>query len=124
MSTILKVTRSISNDIWKISFALDSEKFSASDKELIAKFGEPVFDAGGVFLDNTENSYNLPNKYIRIKTDLPFVQTFDSTSAPFDTNTQIKAEAYQAAFVARYTQALSELRAKSDTFTGEYLVNL
>ncbi len=124
MATILKITRSISNDIWKISFSVDNERFSESDKELIAKFGEPTLNAGGTFLEDTENSYTLANKYIRIKTDLPFVQTFDSTSDPFDTNTQIKAQAYQDAFVDRYTQALSDLRTQSDTFTGEYLVNL
>lgn len=124
MSTILKISRSISNDVWKIVFDLDKEKLSVSDKELIAKFGEPTINTGGTFLEDTENSYNLPNKYIRIKTDLPFVQTFDSTSAPFDTATLIKAQAFQDAFVAKYTQALSDLRNNADTFTGEYLVNL
>jgi uncharacterized protein YceK len=124
MSSILKVTRSISNDVWKIVFDLDRDKLSVSDKELIAKFGEPTIDVGGTFLAETENSYTLPNKYIRIKTDLPYAQTFDTTSAPFDTATQIKAEAYQTAFVERYVQAVSDLRANNDTFTGEFLVNL
>jgi hypothetical protein len=53
MSTILKITRSIDNDIWKIIFSIDPLKFSEGDKQLISKFGEPEINVGGVFLGPT-----------------------------------------------------------------------
>jgi hypothetical protein len=79
---------------------------------------------GGVFLSGGNNSYTLPEKYVRVRTDLPFTQSFDSTTAPFNTNTLIKAQAFQDTFVDRYAAAFAALRAKADTFTGEYLFNV
>ena len=124
MSAILKITKSIDNDIWKIAFSIDPLKFSESDKQLIAKFGEPEINVGGVFLDNDPKEYTLPNKFIKIRSGLPYTQEFDSRGAPFDTNTQIKADAYLDVFVDRYTDALTALRANQDSFSGEYLINI
>lgn len=128
MSAILKITRSIDNDIWKITFSLDPLKLAESDKQLMAKFGEPEINVGGVIegptIQGEDTEYTLPAKYIKIRSGLPYTQEFDSRTVPFNTHTQEKAEAYQTAFVARYTQALAELRANEDTFSGEYLVNI
>ena len=124
MSALLKVTRSIENDVWQITFSLDSTKLSESDKQLMAKFGEPTINVGGTFLINSSDTFALPDQYIRVRTDLPFTQTFDSTSAPFDTNTQVKAQAFQDTFVANYAAAFTALRSTPDTFTGEYLFNV
>ena len=124
MSALLQVNRSINNEVWQITFSLDSANLSESDKQLIAKFGEPTINIGGNFLINTADTYSLPDKYIRIRTDLPFTQEFDSTTAPFNTNTQVKAQTFQDAFVASYGAALTTLRATPDTFTGQYLFNL
>lgn len=228
MSTILKITRTIDNDIWKIIFSIDPLKFSESDKRLISKFGEPEINVGGVFLGSTPgqegavyssiggtgsvgsgavftitrnelgivssvvlgagatsggsgysvgdvitiagmdiggntptdnltitvtsvdsgnadavleftfagggtlgpvinpNTFTLPDKYIKIRSGLPFVQEFDSrgTSGMFSNNTQLKAEAFQASFVSRYTEALEALRNNVDGFTGEFLINI
>ena len=125
MPAILKINRQIVNDVWSITFTLDIAKLPESDKQAMQKFGEPEINAGGVFLADTANEYTLPDKYIRIRTDLPFTQAFDAKSAPFDTNTQIKAEAYQAAFVAAYSAAFTNLREEAaDTFTGEAIENI
>jgi hypothetical protein len=124
MSALLQVTRSINNEVWQITFSLDSANLSESDKQLIAKFGEPTINVGGNFLISTADTYSLPDKYIRVRTDLPFTQLFDSTTAPFNTNTQVKAQAFQDAFVASYTAAFETLRATPDTFTGQYLFNV
>jgi hypothetical protein len=72
------------------------------------------------------NEFTLPDKYIKIRSGLPYTQEFDSrgTVGIFATNTQEKAEAYQEAFIARYTAAFSALRANADTFTGEYIENI
>lgn len=117
MSAVLKITRSIDNDIWKITFRLDPANFSVSDEQLIARFGEPEINVGGVVgglaIQNGETSYTLPEKYIKIRSGLPYTQEFDSRIAPFNTDTRKKAEAYQAAFIARYNQTLADLRANS-----------
>jgi len=124
MSALLKVTRDIENEVWKLTFSIDSLKLSESDKNLMAKFGEPSINVGGVFLSGGNDSYTLPDRYVRVRTDLPFTQSFDSTTSPFNLNTLVKAQAFQDTFVARYTAAFVELRSKADAFTGEYLFNV
>jgi hypothetical protein len=123
MSLILQVTRAIENDVWSLTFSVDKSKISQSDLNLISKFGEPTINVGGTF-GTSPDQYSLPNQYIGIVSGLPYTQTFDSTSAPFNTNTQTKAVAYQTAIVANYTAALNTLRSNTDNFTGEYLFNL
>ena len=123
MPAALKIKRSIENDIWKIQFSLDSASLPESDKDLMRKFGEPQINAGGSFGIAPDN-YILPDKWVRVKTDLPYTQEFDSKSDVFATNTQVKAEAYQAAFKAAYAYAFTALRVKADTFTGEEIYNV
>jgi hypothetical protein len=123
MSLLLQVTRSIENDIWSMTFSVDRDKISQTDTQLISKFGEPTINVGGTF-GSTPNQFTLPAQYIGIVSELPYTRTFDSNSAPFNVNTQLKAQAYQDAIVASYTSALGTLRAQADTFTGEYLFNL
>jgi hypothetical protein len=221
MSFALKISKTIDNHIWKITFSVDSNKIPESDKSLMLKFGEPSISVGGTFgtvspagqryigvvgassaagtgatftierneqggvenviltaggsgytigeqitilgssiggLDTVDNltvevtgvltlsgdavdtfttgigtvpaplpgvnTFSLPEKFIRVRTDLPFTQTFDSKSSTFAANTQAKAELFEAAFVERYSEAFSSLRALNDTFTGEAIVNI
>lgn len=128
MSAILKVTRSIENDIWKITFSVDTLKFSEADKQLIAKFGEPEINVGGSIegpeIEGTSINYTLPDRYIKIRSGLPFTQEFDSKSEMFQDYTKEKALRYQDAFTARYTTAIENLRSNQDSFSGEYLINL
>jgi hypothetical protein len=70
------------------------------------------------------NFYSLPTKYIRVRTDLPYTQIFDSRSEAFAENTQIKAQLFEESFVASYVEAFMTLRAMNDTFTGEAIVNV
>lgn len=221
MSFALKISKTIDNHIWKITFSVDSNKIPESDKSLMLKFGEPTVSVGGTFgtispagqrytgvtgvadaagtgatftierdelgeienviltaggsgytageqitilgssigglnlVDNLTvvvtgvltlsgdaidtftpglgtvpaptpgpNAFTLPEKFIRVRTDLPFTQTFDSKSSIFSTNTQAKAELFETVFVERYSEAFSALRALNDTFTGEAIVNI
>jgi len=124
MRAILKINRQIVNDVWRILFTADTTKLSETDKELMRKFGEPEINVGGTFLDSTANEYSLPDKYIKVISGLPYTQEFDSTSTPFDTNTQTKAEAFQSSFISKYTDAFTALRENADTFTGESIVNI
>lgn len=116
---ILRVYQTIENDLWKLTFVNDPDHLSDSDKKRMKAFGEPEIQVGGVYLDTTANEFTLPEKYVRIRSDFPFVQTFDSTSADFETNTQTKVEAYRDDIVTRFTTAITTLRAIPDTFTGE-----
>lgn len=124
MSLPLKITRVIDNHLWKITFSLNAVKLPENDAQLMMKFGEPQISIGGVFLEGTPDEYTLPEKFIRVKTDLPFTQTFDAQSSVFSTNLLEKAEAFQEAFVTAYTEAFSDLRALNDNFSGEFIVNI
>lgn len=125
MPILLKIKRTIENDVFKTQFSLDLSALPESDKELIRKFGEPLINVGGLFLDETENAFTLPEKYIRIKSDLPYIQEFDAKSNTLGfVSTQAQAEEFQEVFVSRYTIALQELRSLLDTFTGEFTVNI
>jgi len=124
MPALLKIKRFIENDVWKINFSLDINSLSEHDKDLIRKFGEPQINIGGVYLAETLNTYTLPDKYLRVRSDLPFTQEFDSKSPDFETATQAKAQAFQDTFTALYLGAFTTLRTSTDTFTGEYVENI
>jgi hypothetical protein len=120
----LRVFHKIDNDVWKLTFVNDPIELSDTDKKKMRQFGEPEIQVGGVYLENTGNEFALPTKTVRIRSDFPFTQEFDSTSTPFDTATQTKVEAYETAIVNRFTTALTTLRAIPDTFTGERTYNI
>ena len=120
---LLQVQQSIENSVWKLTFTNDSNSLSETDRRLMAEFGEPTIDIGGTFLTGG-NAFTLPDQHIRIKSEFPFTQEFDSTVAPFNTNTQTKVLGYRDAIVAAFTAALTALRANSDTFTGQQEYNI
>jgi len=116
---ILRVFQSIENDIWKLTFVNDADALSDTDRKKMKQFGEPEIEVGGVYLEADPNEFTLPTKSVKIRSDFPFVQTFDSKSEPFDSNTQIKIEAYRDQIVDRFTTALLEVRNTVDSFSGE-----
>lgn len=124
MPALLKIKRSIDNDIWKINFSLDLASLAESDKDLMRKFGEPQINIGGVFLLGDPDEYTLPDQYIKVRSALPYTQEFDSKSPDFELNTQAKVEAFQTNFTTLYAAAFVDLRTNADTFTGEYLINI
>jgi hypothetical protein len=126
MPALLKIKRTIENDIFKINFSLDVNTLPESDKELIRKFGEPQFNIGGIYLEDTDNEYTLPDKYIRIRSDLPFTQEFDAKSNLLGfSSSQAQALAFETEFINRYRDAFEEqLRAHPDTFSGERIENI
>lgn len=130
MPALLKIKRFIQNDIWKITFTLDIDSLSEDDKARMQKYGEPEINVGGTVVyypsatPETEASFELPDKYIKVRSESPYTQSFDSKSPDFSIDTEIKAIAYQSKYVAAYEEAFTALRAEADTFTGEYLVNI
>lgn len=125
MPALLKIKRSLDNDVFRINFALDSSTLPESDKELIRKFGEPQLNIGGVYLADTDNEFTLPDKFIRVRSDLPYTQEFDAKSNVLGfSSAQAQALAFQDEFVARYSDAFTTLRSLPDTFTGEFIENI
>lgn len=132
MPILLKTKKLIDNDVCKVLFSLDVSSLPESDKELLSKFGEPKINIGGTYLTGTPNAFTLPNKYIRVKSDLPLTQEFDAKSeANYDaapatarTAAQAKANAFQSTFTQAYTAAFVSLRTYNDTFTSEYITNI
>jgi hypothetical protein len=124
MPALLKIKRTIDNDVFKITFSLDISSLPESDKELLRKFGEPTIDIGGTYEPSVGEDYTLPTKYIRIKSDLPHTQEFDGKSAEYAENTKEKALKFQEVFISNYNDAFIALRAKADTFTGEQIENI
>ena len=121
---LLRVYQTIDNDIWSLTFVNDPEYLSDGDKRLMKKFGEPQIDIGGTFLANTENTFTLPSRNVKVRADFPLTVTFDSRDADFETSTKDKVEAYRDEIVTRFTSAIQALRAIEDTFTGERTYNI
>ena len=115
---ILRVYQTIENDVWKLTFVNDPDQLSDTDKSLMRRFGEPEIQMGGTFLSGGDQ-FTLPTVTARIRSDFPYIQTFDATQPPFNTDTQVKVEGYRDAIVTEFTTALTTLRAMTDTFTGE-----
>ena len=130
MPALLKIKRSIENDIWKLNFSLDIATLSENDKELMRKFGEPQINIGCTLLEGTPQEITVADKYIRVRSSLPFTQEFDSKSLVLETESDRKAAAaaqavaFQEFFVSAYEQAFTDLRTNADSFTGEYIVNI
>jgi hypothetical protein len=124
MPALLKIKRSIDNEVWKINFTLETASIPESDKELMRKFGEPEINVGGTFTVAGLGDFTLPDKFIKVKSGLPYLQEFDAKSPDFSANTQEKALAFEEEFVTRYAQAFTTLRSSEDTFTGERVENI
>ena len=119
----LRVYQTIDNDLWKLTFVNDPDELSDTDKKLMQKFGEPEIQVGGSF-GTDPDTFTMPSQTVRIRSDFPFTQTFDSTTTPFNSDTQIKVLAYRDAIVSAFTSALTTLRETPDTFTGEQVYNI
>ena len=125
MPALLKIKRAIANDVFKITFSLDVNSLPENDKELIRKFGEPQINIGGEYLPGTDNVFTLPDKFLRIRSDLPYTQEFDAKSNLLGfASTEAQAYAFQDAFISNYIGAFETLRDNADTFTGETIQNI
>lgn len=125
---ILSQVNAITNDVWTVTFTVQQGSLSQSDSQLISKFGMPTINSGHAFtFENTALNYTIPDNFIRVITDLPFTQSFDSTSAPFNqgySNLVLQTTAYITYFITTYTAAFTTLRANVDTFSGQTLITI
>jgi hypothetical protein len=119
----LRILQSIENENYNFLFSVDADSISSDDADRLAKFGYPDINFGGTFDNQSGVSYTLPDTYYKLPTDFPVKQTF-SLVAPFDTNSMTKLALYRSTIEARINDAVVALRALSDTFTGEYVINI
>ncbi len=120
----LRVYQSIENEVYRLRFENDASALAQQDLMLMEKFGEPEINIGGTFLEETEDSFILPDQYVKVRSGFPFLQEFDSRSDPFATNTVVKVTAYRDELRTRFSDAFTALRANGDTFTGEQVYNI
>lgn len=120
---ILRTFKTIENDIYVVVMANDTDALSNQDKDLMKKYGEPEIDLGGSF-GTSPNVFTLPSKLVKIRSDFPIRQEFDSRSAPFDTNTLIKVNSWITQVSTEFSNAMTTLRDNTDTFTGESVTNI
>lgn len=109
MAYLYTVTRSILNDQFTVKFAVSS--ITDADVQKFSKFGAPIVDFGG--------SFTGPPVFT-LSTDQRSLQTMN-VSKVFDKNAdpdaETKAQAYDSEVRVRISDALTTLRANTDTFT-------
>ncbi len=120
----LKVQQEIENDLFRVILTIDKTDLSESDRKLIQKFGEPKINVGGAY-GSGGDSFTLPDEFVRIVTDFcPYVKEFDSTTAPFNSNTTVRVESFRTGVTTKWTGAITTLRTNVDTFTKQVLVQI
>lgn len=113
----VRVFKNIENEVYTIR--IETSEFTERERMLIQQYGEPEIEVGGVYLDSTTNEYQLPSKIVRIRSDFPYTQRFDSRDVPFDTNTLTKVGAWKTDVLSRLDDAITTLLANVDSFSGE-----
>jgi hypothetical protein len=117
MSFQIRVSKEIENQTFKVRIA--TEEFSQDDEDLLIEFGEPEVDLGGDFTGPP--AYTLANNLAKIKSESPFVQSFDGRDEVSDAVAQSKADVWATEVVARIKTEMTTLRANANTFNDESL---
>ena len=121
----LRVLQSIENDNYVFVFDIDPTSIGSDDTALFQKYGPQAINFGGTFTDNASVTFTLPNLYFNLPDAFPVKQVFTATGAsPFATNTANRLSVYSTAIQTAITTAVTTLRDMSDTFTGEFIVNI
>jgi len=123
---VLSEVNSINDKLWTVTISIQPGSLSQADAQLLAKFGEPSINTGAT-LESGGLAYTLPNNYIRVVSDMPYIQTFDSSTAPFNqgfSNTALQVNAFITYFNATYLAAFVALRTNVDTWSGQSLVTI
>lgn len=121
-----RIYQSIENNENVLLLTVDQATISSTDRELIAKFGEPEINVGGeIYADNgTTLLLTLPDEYIKIISGLPHKILIDSSVEPWDTDTANKLTSYRKRLQDRQVAAMTALRANTDNYTNEYITQI
>jgi len=116
----LKTSTTIEAGVYKA--VIHTSDWSERDLQLIARTGEPTIDVGGTFSSALLTAdFELDNRYVGVRSESPFTCRFDSRDSDDAEN---RAIAWAAEIYARIVAAVTELRAREDTFTGETVVTI
>lgn len=108
----------LSDGVYKIS--LVTEDWSEADQRLMLKFGEPEVDLGGTF-GIVPDTYTLPTNLVRIMSEAPFTQSFDSRD---HADADARAILWKETVSDRIAAAIVALRTSADAFSGEEVENV
>ena len=95
--------------------ALHTEDWSQRDVQLMERLGEPEINLGGAFYDGAA-MFELPDTFVRIKSESPMVQGFDSRDFA---DADDRANVWAAEIRTRISSAIVALRALDTTFERE-----
>jgi hypothetical protein len=113
MAMILRVTKSLSNN--KFTTTISLESIDSVDQELMADFGEPSIDFGGLFTPpeaGITSTFTLPTNVRPIKSGLPQQVIREGASAKTEAND------WATAILSRIQAELNTLRLNTDDFSG------
>lgn len=99
-----------------------TEQWSEGDRLLMEKYGEPTLALGGDFVSAPDYvDYSLPARYAKLMSESPFTQRFDSQDF---NDADARADVWKTEIQDRITVLVADLRARTDTFTGEEVVTI
>jgi hypothetical protein len=113
MAMIVRITKSLSNN--KYTSTLSLESIDQTDTELMADFGEPTINFGGLFSAGEAgitSTFTLPDNVKPIKSGLPQQVIREGTGAKTEANDWVTA------VLARIQTELNALRLNTDDFSG------
>ena len=117
----IRVYKKIESGVYKVS--VTTEEWSEGDKLLMADYGEPRINEGGTFAGGETDyiTFTLPDAYVRIMSEVPFTQGFDSRDIA---DAEAYADVWATEIITRIGDAVETLRNYQDTFTGETVINV
>lgn len=116
----IRVYKLLTDGVYKAKVV--TEDWSELDIDLMEQFGEPEIDVSGTF-DGTQDQA-LPDitfqlsgaRLVRVKSDSPLIESFDIRDYA---DAADRATLWAATIVSRITEAVTDMRAQHDTFSGE-----
>ena len=115
----IRTFKKLDNQVYRVS--IYTEDWSQSDIQLMTKFAEPEINVGGEFGDSSPADFELDDNYVRIKSESPFAVAFDGRDYE---DAQARADTWADTIVVRIEAAIAALRAQSDGFTTEEVVEV
>ena len=111
----ITVTKLLEDNVYKVT--IETVGFSQSDLDLLADFDEPKAEVGGQVDDGGTTVYTTLDSLQReIKSGFPYVQKFDADT--MGSNALLAANAWATQVTTNITNALTALRALSNSFDG------
>jgi len=115
----IRTFKKLDNQVYRV--AIYTEDWSQADIQLMEKFAEPEINLGGAFGDLSPADFTLDDHYVRIKSESPFNVAFDGRDYE---DAQDRADTWATTIVSRLMTAIAALRAESDGFTAEEVVEV